>query len=263
MLQKIIEQKKAELLARKAVVSERSLRRSIPDSLPPSFSRALSATGPSIIAEIKYRSPSHGEFRCQKPPCELAEEYWANGADAVSILTDSRFFGGKLEFLKEVSLSLNNALPLLRKDFLLEPYQVVEARCNGASAYLLIAGCLEKHRLKEMMECGTNLGLEALVEVHNAQELEGALEAGAGVIGVNNRDLHTFEVDVRTSFQLARLLEGERGKLLVSESGISDTVLMAELHDAGFQGFLIGTALMESDHPGALLRKWKEFLRAS
>jgi indole-3-glycerol phosphate synthase len=146
------------------------------------------------------------------------------------------------------------SVPLLRKDFILDRYQIAEARLAGASAYLLIVACLERPALNELKEAGREYGLEALVEVHDIYELEVALDAGATLVGVNNRNLRSFEVNVNTSFEIARELERESGLELVAESGISDSSLIAELRDAGFSAFLIGTAFMDSQNPDESLR---------
>jgi len=221
---------------------------------PPGFSAALPATKTNIIAEIKYRSPSHGPFRCRKPPDEIADSYVENGAAALSVLTDQTFFSGSLDHLARVRKRLieqerSAKIPILRKDFILDRRQVVEACRFGASAYLLIAACLDVVQLRELIQCGEEQGIEPLVEVHDAWELERAIDSGAGIIGVNNRNLKTFEVDIRTSFELARMLEGE-SYLLVAESGISEPQQVRELQDAGFSAFLIGTAFMNSKNPG-------------
>ncbi len=241
----------------------------------PVFSDALRAAGLAVIAEIKYSSPSHGAFRCQDPPESVARSYAIGGAAALSILTDKRFFKGDLSYLDRVrkvqerlwALSDEEfereghedwrlrRLPMLRKDFIIDRYQVGEARVNGASAYLLIVAGLDPGKLNELMRFGEDLGLEALVEVHDERELEVAVEAGSRLIGVNNRNLRTFEVNLATSFAVARRLEGEAGFTLVAESGISHRSQLIELGDAGFTGFLIGTSFMESDDPGAELAR--------
>ncbi len=271
MLDKILQVKRRE-------VAERRRETSLPELLDrgrarrrPSFGDALRGEGLRVIAEIKYRSPSHGPFKCRLGPEEIALSYTENGACALSILTDLQFFGGSLEHLGSVSDALQARpnqgdeesgalapIPLLRKDFVLDRYQVAEALAWGASAYLLIAAALSRGDLIGLLEYGEALGLESLVEVHDAFELETALESGARTIGVNNRNLRTFEVNINTSFELARRLEGEEDYLLVAESGISQLSQMLELRDAGFSGFLIGTAFMDSDAPGRELRKLME-----
>jgi indole-3-glycerol phosphate synthase len=266
ILDRILATKQRELVQRQEQISLGDLERRIPSSEVISFTEAIRKTDVNIISEIKYNSPSHGAFLCQDPPEELAGAYVKNGAAALSILTDETFFGGSLDFLERVSGHLTSGLsdrdqdgavpvPLLRKDFILDRYQVLEARCAGASAFLLIVACLHGSVLRELQATGRDYGLEALVEVHDRFELETALDAGATLVGVNNRDLRSFEVNVNTSFEIARELEGESGPVLVAESGISDASLIAELRDAGFSAFLIGTAFMDSPNPAEQLRK--------
>ena len=212
----------------------------------------LSQPGVNIVAEIKYRSPSRGAFTCQLGPSDLAEVYAQNGARALSILTEKKYFDGDLGFLEEARRQ--SELPLLRKDFIVERYQVAEARVRGASAFLLIVSCLSSAELRDLISYGKDLQLDALVEVHDSFELERVMESGALIIGVNNRNLSTFEVDIQTSFELARRLEGEEGRILVCESGIREHTQIKELQDAGFSAFLIGSTLMDSSDPGETLR---------
>lgn len=233
-----------------------ALLRGLPTEPGPSFSAVLRRTGVNIIAEIKYGSPSRGAFRCRKPPEEVASLYCRNGAAALSVLTEKRYFQGDLEYLGRIRrLPESEGVPLLRKDFIVDPYQVVETRHAGASAYLLIAACLSPGALRGLLEAGREHGLEALVEVHDAFELEGALEGGARLIGVNNRNLKTLRVDLETSFELARRAGCREGVLLVAESGIRRHQEILELRDAGYSAFLIGSVLMDSPDPGAKLRE--------
>lgn len=257
ILDQIVARKRAELdemLQHKAFAK---LLEELPGDLiqspPPPFSRALQEDRINIIAEIKYCSPSHGPFAIQWPPEEVAEAYVQGGAAALSVLTDQAFFDGDPDYLQRLS-SQEGHLPLLRKDFILERYQVVQARIWGASAYLLIAACLTPSELASLVSCSAEYGIDALVEVHDLRELEMALDAGAQVIGVNNRNLKTFEVDLDTSFKVAREMEGEEGRLLVSESGIDEHLQIVELRDAGFSAFLVGSSLMDSQDPAATLR---------
>ncbi len=218
------------------------------------FLKAITRPEINIIAEIKYSSPSHGPFLCQRPAVEVAKIYRENGAAAISILTDKERFQGDLKYLKEVS-ETDDCLPLLRKDFIREPHQIGETLENGASAYLLIVRDLTPDQLVALMELGAQEGLLPLVEVHSPFELETAIKCGARVIGVNNRDLGTFKVDIETAFKIARLLEGEPGYTLVAESGIKERSQISELRDAGYSGFLIGSVFMDSEDPGAKLRE--------
>ena len=254
MLQEIVASKRLELIATKAAVPLEEVLRGIPSEAPPGFATALTGRDVNIIAEIKYRSPSRGDFNCRFQFKELAGIYAEHGAAAISVLTESRYFSGKLEYLSTLSKELPET-PLLRKDFIVDRYQVAESRAAGAAACLFIVSCLCDEELKNLLAYGRELGLEALVEVHDLFELDRAMEAEAPVIGVNNRDLKTFSVNVQTSFDVARRMEGEEGPVLVSESGIDDPSQIAELHDAGFSAFLIGSALMEAEDPGAALLK--------
>ena len=253
MLDQIVREKRMELVEKQQAVPHRELLARIPEQPAPSLSDVLREDRINIIAEIKYRSPSRGDFSCKIPPRDLARIYTDNGAVSVSVLTDEKFFGGSLENLHRVRQD-QPELPLLRKDFIIDRYQVTEARVHGASAYLLIVSCLDPGPMHSLIEAGVDLGMEPLVEVHDPFELEAAMEGGAEIIGVNNRDLRTFDVRIETSFDLARRVEGESGVLLVSESGISERTQLLELRDAGFHGFLIGTSLVESDDPALVMR---------
>jgi len=258
MLQEIVANKRNELVETKASLPLEEVLSRFPESPPVSFAAALSQAGVNIIAEVKYRSPSRGSFDCSIPFQEIAEIYVENGAVAISVLTESKYFSGKLEYLSGIGEKFP-ATPLLRKDFIVDPYQVAESRAAGASAYLLIVSSLSDGELCSLIAYGEEVELSALVEIHEPAELERAIEAGAKLIGVNNRNLRTFEVDLRTSFDIARRLEGEEGFTLIAESGINEPSQIQELQDAGFRGFLVGSALMESPDPGGKLR----YLRGS
>ncbi len=221
----------------------------------PDFIAALTQSNnalPHLIAEIKRRSPSKGLLRAALDPPSLAATYAANGAAAISILTDNRYFGGSLDDLKSVS-DMKSGLPLLRKDFIYDPYQLLEARLYGASAVLLIAAMLAPDQLRRLVEESQALSMTPLVEVHSEIELELALMVGAKVIGINNRDLHTFSVDLETSLRLASQVP--EGKLLVAESGIRTLEDAKRLAVAGFHAMLVGEALVVSADPGAMMRR--------
>ncbi len=254
MLDRILARKRLDLEEAQARVPLAELLKARPGRPVPSFEAALTRPQLNVIAEIKYQSPSRGAFTCRLPPREIGRLYRDNGAAAISVLTEEHFFRGDLRFIRTVS-EQETGLPLLRKDFIFDAYQLAEARAHGASAYLLIVACLSPGRLEELIRGGRDFRLDALVEVHDAFELEAAVESGARIIGVNNRDLRTFNVDLDTSFKLARLLEGETGFVLVSESGIREPVQLLELRDAGFNAFLVGSLLMDSADPGAGLRE--------
>ena len=212
-----------------------------------SFAGALAGPGMSLIAEAKRRSPSRGLLRDPYDPVALARAYQAAGARAVSVLTEPDFFGGAPEHLRAVRDAVS--LPLLRKDFVVDEYQLLEARAWGASAALLIVAVLDDGRLADLRATCADLGLDALVEVHTEAEAERALRAGARFIGVNNRDLVTFATDRATTGRVARLLPP--GLPLVAESGISARAHMLEVHAAGASAALVGEALVTALDPGA------------
>lgn len=210
---------------------------------------------PRVIAEIKRRSPSRGEIRADFDPVACAKAYAEGGAAAISVLTDAEGFGGDLAFLAAVRRSVE--LPLLRKDFVVDAYQVDEARVAGADAILLIVGAFSgENRLVELTrlrERAQALGLDVLVEVHDAAEMEIAIESGANLIGVNNRNLATFEVDLAASERLAGKVP--EGVVLVAESGIGEPADIARLEASGSQAFLVGESLMREPDMTAALRR--------
>jgi indole-3-glycerol phosphate synthase len=213
------------------------------------------APRPRIVAEIKRRSPSRGEIRRDFDPAACAKAYAESGAAAISVLTDARYFGGHPDHLAIVRRSAG--LPILRKDFVVDAYQVDEARLLGADAVLLIAAAFapeaRERELARLRERAQALGLDALVEVHDRPELAAALASGADLVGVNNRDLRTFAVDLATTERLAGGLP--EGVLLVAESGIHGPEDIARLEAAGADAFLVGEALMREADPGAALRQ--------
>ncbi len=213
------------------------------------FLRALSARTPAIIAEIKKASPSKGLLSADFQPVRLAQAYARGGAAALSVLTDGRFFQGSLHDLRAAREAVD--LPTLRKDFTLDEYHVVEAAAHGSDAILLIAALLETSRLRALREFAGTLGMAALVEVHDADELESALDSGAQIAGVNNRNLRTFEVSLSTSLDLAARIPDNVFK--VSESGIHTPSDLTRLKDAGYTAFLVGEHLMLSSDPAAAL----------
>jgi len=215
------------------------------------FRRALGSRAPAIIAEIKKASPSAGVLRQDFDPVAIAQEYQESGAAALSVITEVHHFHGGLEILSR--LRWNSRLPLLRKDFIVDPYQILEARHSGADAVLLIAVLLDAATLKSLRLEAERHGMEALVEVHNEPELERALESGATLIGVNNRDLRTFEVSLEVSLNLAKKLP--KDVLAVAESGIRNGGDLRLLTDAGYRAFLVGEQLMRAPSPGAALKE--------
>jgi len=211
--------------------------------------RAVSQDGVAVIAELKKASPSKGLIRGSFHPAALARELVQGGAAALSVLTEEENFQGSLDYLVEVSAAVDG--PVLRKDFIIDEYQLIEARANCADAVLLIVAALNEVELRRLRRSAVALGLDVLCEVHDEQELETALDTGCAIIGVNNRNLRSFEVDLNTSVHLADKIPGNL--LRVAESGISKPEDIAMLRRAGFHAFLIGESLMRTDHPGETL----------
>jgi len=214
------------------------------------FRAALDRKTPAIIAEIKKASPSQGILRAEFEAAALAREYQENGAAAISVLTDGPFFQGSLADLRAARQAVR--LPALRKDFTLNEYHVVEAAANGADAVLLITAILDEKQIRDLRELAGAWEMAALIEVHNQRELKTALDAGAEIVGVNNRNLKTFEVTLDTSVRLAE--EIPDGVLKISESGIHSREDIQRLEQAGFHAFLVGEHLLKAASPGAALR---------
>ncbi len=216
---------------------------------PLSLARAVTGRCPSVIAEVKKASPSRQVIREDFDPYTLARSFIAGGASALSVLTDEEFFQGRLEFLTRMRDFV--PLPLLRKDFIIDSYQVHESKAAGADAVLLIVAALGAARLQELAHASRELGLECLVEVHDEAELETASAVRADVLGINNRDLSTFRTDLETTVRLAKLLPP--GVPVVSESGIASPEDLRRLMRHGINAFLIGESLMRAEDPGAAL----------
>lgn len=213
------------------------------------FERMLEGEGIHFICEVKKASPSKGLIAPDFPYLEIAKEYEAAGAGAISCLTEPHFFLGKKEYLKEIAAQVQ--IPVLRKDFTINPYQIYEAKVLGASAILLICALLDANTIKEYLQLCDSLGLSALVEVHDAQEMNSAITAGARVIGVNNRNLQDFTVDIKNSTRLRPL--APKNTLFVAESGIRTAKDIRILKEAKVNGVLIGEALMRSPDKKAML----------
>jgi indole-3-glycerol phosphate synthase len=205
----------------------------------------------NVIAECKRRSPSRGVLRADYEPAAIARDYAEAGAAAVSVLTEPTFFDGALEHLTAVRAAVD--VPVLRKDFIVSEYQVLEAKAAGADAVLLIVAALSPSQLRSLADCAGEWGMDALVEVHNAEELSAALDSGAQVIGVNNRNLRTLEVDVKASEDLIALMP--RDVVAVSESGLRTPDDLARLRQLGYRAFLVGERLMAVADPGKALRE--------
>ncbi len=254
MLDEIVRHKRRDLeraKAQRSVAEQAELAEAMDDPVRGFRAALLSAPRPRVIAEIKRRSPSRGEIRSDLDPVACAKAYADAGAVALSVLTDERYFGGRLEFLQAARATV--PLPLLRKDFIVDSYQVDETRVGGADAVLLITSVLAPSDLGALRERAGALGLDALVEVHNEGELKMALDVGADLIGINNRDLRTFEVDLGVTEKLAAAIP--EGVVVVAESGIFCAGDMERLEGAGAQAFLVGEALMRENDIGLALRR--------
>jgi indole-3-glycerol phosphate synthase len=253
ILDKIVATKKTEIAAAKTARPESQLRDALANAPPTrDFFAALAAEGPiKLIAEVKKASPSKGVIRADFCPVDIAETYAASGATCLSVLTDVQYFQGSLEYLKNIRAAVD--LPLLRKDFILDPYQLVEARLAGADAVLLIAECLDDCGLRSLHREALELGLTPLVELYEPSNLPRVLDAGATLIGVNNRDLHTFQVDLEHTIRLGESIPDEC--LLVGESGIRTHADVERLAAAGVDAILVGESLMAQPDIGAAVRK--------
>ncbi|WP_027714670.1 indole-3-glycerol phosphate synthase TrpC [Desulfuromonas sp. TF] len=257
ILDKIIDHKRQEVAAAKFRSPEQELRARLTEleDRPRGFVQALHAVEGEgrtpVIAEVKKGSPSKGVIRPDFDPVAIAEIYEANGAACLSVLTDERFFMGRLEYLTEIRRHVK--LPLLRKDFVCDPYQLYEARAAGADAVLLIAAMLDLVQLRDFTALARELGLDVLLEVHDEQELETALQVNCELVGINNRDLRTFVTDLSTTERLAKHVPGNR--LIVGESGIHCRADVVRLQRGGARAFLVGESLMREANIGAKLRE--------
>lgn len=244
ILDRIVEEKKAEVAR---LAGREAELRAKAESREAARPFALRGASVALIAEVKRRSPSAGWIRRGAEVAEVARAYESAGASAVSVLTDGRYFGGSLEDLERVRAAVR--LPVLRKDFVLSPVQIWEARAAGADAVLLIARLLEPRQLEELLGVSTEAGVAALVEVHAGGELSAVLEAGATVVGINNRDLTTFRTDLEVTCRLAPAVPPE--VTVVAESGIGGRSDVERVAAAGVDAVLVGESLMRADSPGA------------
>ncbi|MDH7601152.1 MAG: indole-3-glycerol phosphate synthase TrpC [Armatimonadota bacterium] len=254
ILERILQAKRREVVCRKSEIAVGELKSRMWDAPPPlDFAKRLvrdSGGIPAVIAEIKRASPSKGSIRPNLDPAQTAISYEASGAAAVSVLTDEQFFRGSLQDLKAIKESVR--IPVLRKDFILDEYQVYESRAAGADAILLIAAALDQETLKRLMNLASEIGLQYIVEVHNESELQTAIEVGAPIIGINNRDLRTFEVSLDVTARLLPMIPRARK---ISESGISSRHDLEYLGSLGADAVLIGEALMVHADPAEKLRE--------
>lgn len=256
ILKKILA-KKAEEVARRQLNTPLSLLQEIASSVqgPRGFYQALRSKAaqqkPAIIAEIKKASPSQGVIREDFKPVEIAVDYAFNGATCLSVLTDKEFFQGSEANLQMVREKC--PLPAIRKDFMIDPYQIHESRALGADCVLLIVAALDDAMLKELADTAVALGMDVLVEVHDAAELERALRLDLPMIGINNRNLRTFEVSLQTTLDLKHQIPDD--KLIVTESGIHTQADVKLMQDNGIYGFLVGEAFMRAESPGQKMRE--------
>lgn len=255
ILDQIIRDKKYELEARKKELPFDLLKEKIKDVLPArDFKAALLGKEISLITEIKKASPSGGIIREDFNPIEIANIYQNEGASAISVLTERKYFEGNLDYLRKVKTEVS--IPVLRKDFIFDPYQICESKVYGADAVLLIAAILKLNDLKKLLNLTYELGMDALVEVHTEEELQKALDADIDIIGINNRNLDTLKIDLKTTEELAKLIPSD--KIIVSESGIKTKEDIERLKKAGVRAFLVGESLMRSQDIGAKMRELME-----
>lgn len=247
-LSEIVERKRQRVEALKRTVPFDALERR---SGSHRLRQALLNDRINIIAEFKRRSPSKGVIRADADLKQIAKSYEAGGAAAISVLTEEDYFSGSLDDLRAAKKSVY--LPVLQKDFIFDEYQVYESAAAGADALLLIVAALDDDQLISLRKLVEDeLGMDALIEVHTREEMHRAVACGANLIGVNNRNLHTFEVSLDTSLALAQ--EAPSGAVLISESGLNNSTDLVRLRDAGYHGFLVGETLMRSENPGTALR---------
>lgn len=254
---RVILQRKTEELAGRAEhetlrqISERAQRASSPRGFASALQSRVARSRPAVIAEIKKASPSKGVIRENFDPDAIAKSYAGAGAACLSVLTDRDFFQGADEYLQQARAACD--LPVLRKDFVIDPYQVYEARALGADCILLIVAGLGDAMLAELFGLAKHLGMDALVEVHDREELERALQIDADLIGINNRNLRTFETSLQTTLDLLDMVDNDA--LLVTESGIHTRDDVALMRQHGVHAFLVGEAFMRADDPGAKLKE--------
>ena len=250
ILDRIVEAKRAEVASARKSLPEHRLSELAREAAPPrDFAGALRARNPAVIAEIKRASPSRGVLRADFDPASIARSYERAGAACLSVLTDREFFQGAPEHLQAARAAC--ALPVLRKDFVIDRYQVLESRAMGADCILLIAACLSAQQMAELESAAHGLGMAVLVEVHDADELDVAVRLQTPLIGVNNRNLRTFETRLETTLELLPRVPKER--LVVAESGILERTHVSRLRDAGIAAFLVGEAFMRAPDPGKAL----------
>jgi indole-3-glycerol phosphate synthase len=245
LLARLVTEARQDLQRRRALIAQDQLERAVAAYVPKDFAAALRGPGLAVIAEMKQRTPTMGVLVEDYRPADLAHAYTDGGAAAISVLTHMASFGGRPEHVAAARAA--TLLPILRKDFVTDPYEIAEARAAGADAVLLIVAALDRLHLAELLAVVKSRGMTALVEVHDEAETEIALRAGALLIGVNHRDLRTFEVDLGLTERLRKLIPP--GVLVVSESGIKDAQDARRVYEAGANAILVGEALMRAEKP--------------
>jgi len=260
ILNKILDVKATEIAAAKQQHDFNSLRRDVESDaalraglrgFEASLRRSIDAGRAGVIAEVKKASPSKGVLRADFRPAEIAQSYAAGGASCLSVLTDVQFFQGSPEYLKQARAACS--LPVIRKDFIVDPYQVYEARAMGADAILLIVAALDHGLMADLEVCAQELGMDVLVEVHDGDELDAALKLTTRLLGINNRNLRTFDVTLDTTIGLLPRIPAER--LVVTESGILAPTDVKRMRDADVHAFLVGEAFMRAPDPGTELKR--------
>jgi indole-3-glycerol phosphate synthase len=256
ILKKIVARKHEEIAARAAAVSlseleARSADADAPRGFVASMQARIAAGDAAVIAEIKKASPSKGVLREDFRPADIARSYAAGGAACLSVLTDVDFFQGSDAYLQQARAACD--LPVIRKDFIVDPYQVVEARAIGADCILLIAACLDDAQLRALNDQAHALGMDVLIEVHDEHELARVLRTGNRLVGINNRNLRTFDVSLQTTLSL--LSQVPTGRLVVTESGILEPADVGLMREHGVHAFLVGEAFMRAAEPGEKLRQ--------
>jgi indole-3-glycerol phosphate synthase len=254
LLTRLVLEARQDLQRRRHLVGSERFEEAVAAYTPKDFAAALRGPHLAVIAEMKQRTPSMGVLAEDYRPADLAHAYAEGGAAAISVLTHMAGFGGRLDHLRAVRAA--TSLPILRKDFVTDPYEVAEVRACGADAVLLIVAALEAAQLKDLVALTRSRGIAALVEVHDERETAAALEAGAAVIGVNHRDLRTFSVDLSLTARLRRLIPKE--VVLVAESGIHSPSDARRMREAGADAILVGELLMRSADPAAQIRELQE-----
>jgi len=251
LLSRLVIEARQDLQRRRALVAQDQFERSVATYTPKDFAGALRGPGLSVIAEMKQRTPSMGVLVEDYRPADLAHAYTDGGAAAISVLTQMASFGGRPEHVMAARAATD--LPILRKDFVTDPYEIAEARAAGADAVLLIVAALDRTHLAELLAVARSRGLGALVEVHDEAETHLALEVGATLVGVNHRDLRTFEIDLSLTERLRKLIPED--VIVVAESGIHDADAARRVYEAGANAILVGEVLMRAEDPAAKIKE--------